>query len=84
MGPATSPNDPVFFLNHCNEDRLWAAWQNDNPGAPYVPPGTSATTDPLFRHRRNDPALSVLTSFEPLNSQFLDVSQFYDYDSLAP
>ena len=27
-GPCTpsSPNDPVFFLNHCNADRLWKAW----------------------------------------------------------
>ena len=24
----TSPNDPVFFLNHCNVDRLWAYWQD--------------------------------------------------------
>jgi tyrosinase len=24
----TSPNDPVFFLNHCNVDRLWALWQD--------------------------------------------------------
>jgi tyrosinase len=23
----TSPNDPVFFLNHCNVDRIWAIWQ---------------------------------------------------------
>lgn len=84
MGPATSPNDPVFFLNHCNVDRLWAAWQAQNPGAPYVPAGTSATNDPLYRHRRNDPAFSVLTDFEPLNNQFLDVSQYYDYDSLVP
>lgn len=84
MGPATSPNDPVFFLNHCNVDRLWAAWQIDNSGTPYLPSGTSAANDPLFRHRRNDPAFSALTNFEPLNSQLLDVSQFYDYDSLAP
>lgn len=27
MGPGTSPNDPVFFLHHCNVDRLWAKWQ---------------------------------------------------------
>lgn len=84
MGPATSPNDPAFFLNHCNVDRLWAGWQDDNPGAPYVPPGTSPVNDTLFRHRRNDPAFSALTNFEPLNSQFLDVSQYYDYDSLVP
>lgn len=24
----TSPNDPVFFLNHCNVDRIWAIWQH--------------------------------------------------------
>ena len=23
MLPGTSPNDPVFWLNHCNADRLW-------------------------------------------------------------
>lgn len=84
MGPATSPNDPAFFLNHSNVDRLWAAWQDENPAAPYRPPGSSPANDALFRHRRGDPAFSVLTDFEPLNSQLLDVSQFYDYDSLSP
>ena len=24
-----SPNDPIFFLHHCNCDRLWAMWQMD-------------------------------------------------------
>ena len=28
--PATSPKDPVFFLLHCNVDRLWAKWQQAN------------------------------------------------------
>lgn len=23
----TSPNDPVFWLHHCNVDRLWALWE---------------------------------------------------------
>lgn len=27
MGPMTSPNDPAFFLHHCNVDRLWYLWQ---------------------------------------------------------
>lgn len=27
MGPATSPNDPVFFMHHCMVDKLWADWQ---------------------------------------------------------
>ncbi len=38
MGMMTSPNDPVFWLHHCNIDRLWAVWQRLRPGAaPYLP-----------------------------------------------
>ena len=25
--PGTAPQDPLFFLLHCNVDRLWAKWQ---------------------------------------------------------
>ena len=28
---ASSPNDPVFFLLHCNVDRLWAQWRRQHP-----------------------------------------------------
>lgn len=27
MALAASPNDPVFFLHHCNLDRLWSLWE---------------------------------------------------------
>jgi tyrosinase len=27
---SAAPNDPIFFLNHSNVDRLWAAWQEAN------------------------------------------------------
>ncbi len=37
MGPGTSPNDPVFFLHHCNVDRLWALWQHAHPASAYLP-----------------------------------------------
>ncbi|KAJ4128930.1 hypothetical protein NW768_007455 [Fusarium equiseti] len=30
MGPATSPNEPLFFLHHANVDRVWAKWQGRN------------------------------------------------------
>ncbi|KAH7041529.1 monooxygenase [Microdochium trichocladiopsis] len=30
MGPATSPNEPLFFLHHANVDRAWARWQGRN------------------------------------------------------
>jgi tyrosinase-like protein len=39
MAPNTSPNDPVFFLHHCNIDRLWALWQFKNPGQNYPTTG---------------------------------------------
>lgn len=36
---ASSPNDPAFFLLHCNLDRLWAEWQRLHPTeAPYAGP----------------------------------------------
>ena len=28
--PLTAPRDPLFFLLHCNVDRLWAKWQRQN------------------------------------------------------
>lgn len=37
MLPMTSPNDPVFFLHHCNVDRLWAQWQDKYPDQGYQP-----------------------------------------------
>ena len=38
MLPSTSPNDPAFFLHHCNIDRFWAVWQYQHQTeAPYLP-----------------------------------------------
>ncbi|KAK8093302.1 uncharacterized protein PG998_014183 [Apiospora kogelbergensis] len=31
MSPATSPNDPIFFLHHAQIDRLWTLWQMEKP-----------------------------------------------------
>lgn len=38
-----SPNDPMFWLHHCNVDRLWALWQVDgHSGSEFYPgPGTA-------------------------------------------
>lgn len=33
MNSGSSPADPIFYLHHCNVDRLWAIWQRNNPGA---------------------------------------------------
>ena len=37
MASGTSPNDPIFFIHHCNIDRLWALWQFRHPGQNYPP-----------------------------------------------
>ena len=61
MAAMTSPNAPVFFLHHCNIDRLWAKWQEAwleaNPGmVPYQPQG-----DGPPGHNLNDPMPELLT-----------------------
>ncbi|RYZ54346.1 MAG: tyrosinase family protein, partial [Proteobacteria bacterium] len=29
--PFDSPQDPIFWLHHCNIDRIWASWQQRHP-----------------------------------------------------
>jgi hypothetical protein len=43
MLPSTSPNDPVFFLNHAKEDELWAVWIQKHPGVSHYLPLDSFT-----------------------------------------
>ena len=54
MEPGTSPNDPIFFFHHCNIDRLWALWEQKNPGAaPYLPDNTTPAANGLTRLNEN-------------------------------
>ena len=46
--PAYSPFDPIFYLHHCNIDRLWAMWQMDGHADEY--PSTGGKP----HHGRND------------------------------
>ena len=46
--PAYSPFDPIFYLHHCNIDRLWAMWQMDGHADEYPTMGASD------QHGRND------------------------------
>ena len=80
MEPGTSPNDPVFFLHHCNVDRLWARWQHAHPGSHYVP---AANGPP--GHNLND-TMRFLTSSSPTPSNSLDYRRRlgYIYDTDPP
>lgn len=81
MLPGSSPNDPLFFLNHCNVDRIWAQWQQDHPTSTYQPRGRSTgESDPLFRHRSEDPLYSLFTNEPPVSAVF-DLERFYTYAS---
>lgn len=49
----TAPNDPVFFLHHCNIDRLWAKWQLRHNTSPQQYP-----TDAEINNVRTNPGAS--------------------------
>ena len=79
MLPSSSPNDPVFYLNHCNVDRVWAAWLASR-GTTYVPSQSASST---LRGHRIDDAMNALLSDPVTPRQMLDVDDFYSYDTLA-
>jgi tyrosinase len=95
MGPASSPNDPVFFLNHCNVDRIWENWKQRHVNPTYLPDNNAGTE--LRGHRLNDrlfPATEAETKkrkkgnlFDPIYRgrvhpvDLLDVSARYVYDT---
>jgi tyrosinase len=98
MLPMTSPNDPVFFLHHCNVDRIWAAWQArhpaGDPGLKY--PESSAFVVPKPGHGLHDPmppwddrfdndrqaVLPKVTPFDMLDRSKPELG--YTYDSFVP
>lgn len=77
MAPGSSPNDPVFFLNHCNVDRLWEEWMANN-GQQYQPAGNTGPQG----HRLNDTMFSILGGNAMTPATVLDPSQWYAYDTL--
>jgi tyrosinase len=75
----TSPNDPVFFLHHCNCDRIWALWQICHPGVPYAP--DNSVTGAPEGHRLNDRMFPWTTASDRRISELLDISMLgYSYD----
>ena len=79
MSPSTSPNDPVFYLNHCNIDRMWERWLTDQ-GRTYVPDASAPAA--LAGHRIND-AMASLVSAPMRPADVLNMTSVFTYDSLA-
>lgn len=79
MAPGTSPNDPAFWLNHCNVDRIWEGWMS-RFGRSYLPkagqgPAGQRATDPLFSI-----AWGTMTPNELLDPG--GALDWYEYDQL--
>jgi tyrosinase len=66
----TSPNDPVFWLHHCNCDRLWAMWGAQHPNElPYLPDSGAAPG-----HNLNDKMIfSEADSIRPFDTDYRPV-----------
>ena len=79
MSPSSSPNDPVFYLNHCNVDRIWESWMSAH-GRVYVPGASEPTS--LRGHRLNDRLRSLLSG-STTPARMLQIDSFYTYDTLA-
>jgi tyrosinase len=77
MGPSTSPNDPAFYLNHCNVDRIWEGWMIKH-GRTYLPKNT--TTGAPAGYRLDDTITSLVTTATTTPAAMLDVSALYSYD----
>ncbi len=78
MAPGSSPNDPVFYLNHCSVDRIWESWMVEH-GREYRP--TVADADAPIGHRLDDTMVTLLGA--PLRpADVLDAGFWYAYDDL--
>jgi tyrosinase len=78
MLPGTSPNDPVFYLNHCNVDRIWEGWMTGH-GRTYQP--TAAQAGAPEGHRLDD-ALVALLGQSMTPAQVLNPAAWFTYDRL--
>ncbi len=74
----TAPNDPLFYLHHCNLDRIWSLWQSRNSSQGYAP-----TSGGPSGHNLNDPMYpwnGQATSFTATPAQTLDINALgYSY-----
>jgi tyrosinase len=80
MGNFTrAPLDPIFWIHHCNIDRLWEVWIN----AGHTNPTTADwLTDVSFPFHDSTGAVVNMTSAEVVDTKVSPLS--YEYDDLAP
>jgi tyrosinase len=80
--PGVAALDPIFYLHHCNIDRMWAVWNEagkNNPNDPNWINGPSATGDRKFFMPNPDGTTSQYTpgmvnSISQLNYTYDDIT----------
>ncbi|KAH7311208.1 monooxygenase [Stachybotrys elegans] len=85
MVPATSPNEPLFFLHHANVDRVWAKWQGRNETRLADYSGIKFRNATVPAHIDDTMPVMRLTEKEPVVRDFMDVqadSLCYTYSSM--
>jgi tyrosinase len=80
--PSIAALDPIFYLHHCNIDRMWAAWnanRNDNPTDPNWLAGPAAVGEREFAMPMPDGSSWVYTPNDVKSLSQLN----YIYDNLT-
>ncbi|UGY11948.1 tyrosinase family protein (plasmid) [Bradyrhizobium septentrionale] len=76
--PSWAARDPIFWLHHCNIDRLWAAW---NAGGRKNPEGTFLTQSVAFADENGQRVEATVRDFVDLEKIKVGT---YRYDKLPP
>lgn len=76
----TAALDPIFWLHHCNIDRLWEMWRNGDGGR--AAPGEVAWRDADFAIPRSTTGEFIFSCKEMLDCTA--VLHGYRYDDVAP
>ncbi|KAH6693729.1 hypothetical protein F5X68DRAFT_248146 [Plectosphaerella plurivora] len=85
MGPATSPNEPLFFLHHANVDRAWAKWQGRNTTRLADYTGFNDASRQFSASLTDTMPVMALADVEPVVKDYMDIQAgplCYTYSSM--
>lgn len=81
----SSPNDPAFFLHHCNVDRIWASWQKLHPSEDYLTSSSDGIREQLTPFVKSNGDIYVVEDVLDLESTGVTYQEFVEppVESLA-